>query len=94
MTSAVRRSPVTPLCYFSLVSHYKRNAILNITAFIRFIQNLLKGISIVKKSEKATFFFIDAEYPGFISTLDGEHDSHFVLCDRPGEGSSEKNCCW
>ena len=28
------------LCYFSLVSHYKCNAVLNITAFIRFIQNL------------------------------------------------------
>ena len=20
--------------------------------------------------------------------------SKFVLCNRPGEGSSEKNCCW
>ena len=19
---------------------------------------------------------------------------YFVLCDRPGEGSSEENCCW
>ena len=39
------------LCYFSLVSHYKRNAVLNITAFIRFIQNLIKDISIVKKKK-------------------------------------------
>ena len=38
------------LCYFSLVSHYKCNAVLNITAFIKFIQNLLKDISIVKES--------------------------------------------
>ena len=46
------------LSYFPLVSHYKCNVVLNITAFIRFIQNLLKDISIVKKkkkSEKATF---------------------------------------
>ena len=28
----------------------------NITAFIRFIQNLLKDISLVKKSEKAAFW--------------------------------------
>ena len=29
MTSAVRRSLVTSLCYFSLVSHYKRNGGVN-----------------------------------------------------------------
>ena len=52
MTFAAR-SPVMSLCYFSLVSHYKRNAVLNITAFIRFIQNLIKDISIVKKKWKS-----------------------------------------
>ena len=77
MTSAVRRS----LCYFSLVSHYKRNAVLNITAVIRFIQNLIKDISIVKKKVKKQHFdiivgklrisFIDAGQPAYISTLDG-----------------------
>ena len=68
------------LCYFSLVSHYKCNAVLNITAFFRFIQNLLKDISIVKRVKKQHFdiivgkrriSFIDAGWPGFISTLDG-----------------------
>ena len=44
------------LCYFSLVSHYKCNAVLNITAFISFIQNLLKDISIVKKKVKKQYF--------------------------------------
>ena len=39
------------LSYFPLVSHYKCNAVLNITAFISFIQNLLKDISIVKKKK-------------------------------------------
>ena len=56
------------LCYFSLVSHYKCNAVLNITAFISFIQNLLKDISIVKKKKqhfdmivgKLRISFIDA----------------------------------
>ena len=46
------------LCYFSLVSHYKCNAVLNITAFCRFIQNLLKDISIVKKVKKQHFDII------------------------------------
>ena len=45
------------LCYFSLVSYYKGNAVLNITAFIRFIQNL-KDISIVKKVKKQHFDII------------------------------------
>ena len=44
------------LCYFSLVSHYKCNTVLNITAFISFIQNLLKDISIVKKKVKKQHF--------------------------------------
>ena len=53
---------------------------MNITAFFRFIQNLLKDISIVKKVKKRHFHiivgklrisFIDAGEPGFISTLDG-----------------------
>ena len=47
------------LGYFSLVSHYKCNAVLNITAFFRFIQNLLiKDISIVKKVKKQHFDII------------------------------------
>ena len=46
------------LCYFPLVSHYKCNAVLNITAFIRFIQNLLKDNFNCKKKVKKQHFDI------------------------------------
>ena len=46
------------LCYFSLVLQYQRNAVLNIRAIIRFIQNLPKNISILKKIKKQHFDII------------------------------------
>ena len=64
------------LCYFSLVSHCNCNALLNITAFIRFIQNLDYKKNLKKQHfdiivGKLRISFIDAGQPGFISTLDG-----------------------
>ena len=59
------------LCYFSQVSHYKRNAVFNIAAFIRFIENLLKDISILKKVKKQHFDIIVGKLRiSFIEVMD------------------------
>ena len=78
MTSAVRKSHVMSFTFY-LVSHYKGNAVLNIAASNRFIQNLFKDVLVKKKMikqhfdiivGKLTISFIVAGYPGLISTLD------------------------
>ena len=58
-----------------------------VTVMIRSIQQVcLVTIYIAKKNKENLFYYIIVAYKMFFSL-------YSVIINRPGEGSSEKNCC-